>query len=243
MQTELRQFAQKIAKNGLTEVGCAVALMWFLERGRTTTEVTPAYLAELMHDLALKGRVNLTRFREQLLRNSDVIKGKTSGSVRLRLASKSRLDDKYLPLCRNSEPVQTDDHLIRADLFATGPAYLARLVAEINGCYHYGFYNGCAVLCRRLMERLLISAFEKQGHGSAIRDGLGEYMALADIIGRAASGHHIKLSRGTQGAMSAIKSLGDLGAHHPFHMVRQREVDDHRLDFAKVISELDALAK
>jgi hypothetical protein len=185
----------------------------------------------------------LTRFREQLLRNSDVRRWKDAGTVRLRLASKSRLDEKYLPLCRNSEPVQTDDHLIAADLFAAGPAYLARLVAEINGCYHYGFYNGCAVLCRRLMERLLILAFEKQGQGSAIRDGSGEYVVLADIIGRAASGHHIKLSRGTQGSMSAIKNLGDLGAHHPVHMVRQREVDDHRLDFAKLISELSALAK
>src|SRR4051794_16802805 len=224
MQAELARFAQKLAKNGPTEVGCAVALLWFLEREQNASEVTPAYLAELMHDLALKGRVNMTRFKEQLLKHSDIIRGKANGTVKLRLVSKSRLDEKYAPLCGNAEPVQTDDHVLAANVFDSKPNYLSRLVAQINGCYHFGFHDGCAVLCRRLMERLLILAFEKQGHSAIIRDASGENRPLADLIGLASSGQYFKLARGTDRTMAAIKVLGDTAAHHPVHLTRQKDI-------------------
>ncbi|QDP23946.1 hypothetical protein [Bradyrhizobium cosmicum] len=237
MQANLQQFAQKISRLGLSEVGCAVALLWFIER-EGVTDVTPARLADLMHDLALKGKINLSRFTRQLLENADVIRGKVRGTVKLRLVSKSRLDGKYLPFCGSATPTLTDDHILASDLFSAGPTYLARIVAQINGCYHYGFHDGCAVLCRRLMECLLILAFEKRGHGSVIRDGSGEYKGLGDIIRLAASGQYLKLTRGTDASMTAIKKLGDTGAHHPVYVTRQKDIDAYRLDYAKLISEL-----
>ena len=95
IKTSLASFAEGISKLGLTEVGYAVALLWYFDQEEGRPELRPAYLAELMHDLSLRRRVNVTRLGRQLLANRDVIRGKEMGTVRLRLASRSRLSSRY----------------------------------------------------------------------------------------------------------------------------------------------------
>ncbi|KQP30602.1 hypothetical protein ASF49_13950 [Methylobacterium sp. Leaf104] len=92
------------------------------------------------------------------------------------------------------------------------------------------------------METLLIEAFEAQGHGSVIRAGK-EYLGLNDIIGVARSGQHIKLSRGMPDVLEQIKLFGDAAAHSRTHITSQRDVDDIKLAFRRIISELATLAK
>ncbi len=71
MKTSLASFAEGISKLGLTEVGYAVALLWYCDQEEGRPELRPAYLAELMHDLSLRRRVNITRLGRQLLANRD----------------------------------------------------------------------------------------------------------------------------------------------------------------------------
>src|SRR5450432_494030 len=39
--------------------------------------------------------------------------------------------------------------------------YIERVANQINGTYENGWYDGCAVMIRRLIETLIIEAFER----------------------------------------------------------------------------------
>jgi len=54
MKSSLALFAEDISKLGLTEVGYAIALLWYLDLQEGRPELRPAFLAGLMHDLSLR---------------------------------------------------------------------------------------------------------------------------------------------------------------------------------------------
>jgi hypothetical protein len=242
-KNSLPSFAEGISKLGLTEVGQAIALLWYFDQKEGRSELRPAHLAELMHDLSLRRRINVTRLGRQLLANRDVMRGKEMGTVRLRVAGKSRLASRYNEIAGTIVASKADVEIIPAGLFENTRPYLESLVTQINGTYQRGFYDSCAVMCRRLLECLLLLAFEKAEKGDVVRDPAGEYRALADIIGLASSNRHIKLSRGAGTVMGKIEYVGELAAHHPTYITRQKDIDEQRSGFRRVIAELTHLAE
>jgi hypothetical protein len=243
MQNNLPSFAEGIAKLGLTETGLAIALLWYFDQSEGRSELRPAYLAELMHDLSLRRRVNVTRLGRQLLANRDVMRGREMGTVRLRVAGKSRLSSRYNEIAGIAAAPATDAQIIPAGLFENTRPHLESLVTQINGTYQHGFYDSCAVMCRRLLECLVLLAFERAEKGDVIRDAAGEYRAFADIIGLACSNRHIKLTRGAGTVMGKIEYVGGLAIRHPTYITRQKDIDEQRPGFRRVISELADLAE
>jgi hypothetical protein len=242
-KSNLPSFAQGISKLGLTEAGYAIALLWYFDQVEGKAELRPGFLAEMIQELSLRQKVNTTRLGRQLLASRDVVRGKEMGTVRLRVASKSRLSLRYNDIAGTVVPVRIDPHILPAGLFENTRPNLETLVVQINGTYQHGFYDACAVLCRRLLECLLLLAFERADKGNVIRDGAGEYLAFADIIGLASSNQHIKLTRGAGAVMGKIEYVGDLAAHHPTYTTRRKDIDEQRPGFARVISELAELAE
>jgi hypothetical protein len=258
MKSTLHSFAEGISKLGLTEVGHAIALLWYFDLQEGKPELRPAFLAELMHDLSLRRQVNATRLGRQLLANRAVMRGKEMGTVRLRLTSKSRLSSRYNEIAGTAVTPEDGTHIIPAGLFDDTRPYLQTLAVQINGTYQSGFYDACAVMCRRLLNCLLLLAFESAAKGKVIRDDLafesaakgkvirdasGEYRAFAHIIELASSNRHIKLARGASAVMGKMDYVGDLAAHHPTYTTRQKDIDEQRLAFHRVISELARLAE
>ncbi|HMH73652.1 MAG TPA: hypothetical protein VK554_15305, partial [Bradyrhizobium sp.] len=127
IKTSLASFAEGISKLGLTEVGYAVALLWYCDQEEGRPELRPAYLAELMHDLSLRRRVNITRLGRQLLANRDVIRGKEMGTVRLRVASKPRLSYRYSEITGSTDTARIHSHVIPTGLFENTRPYLETL--------------------------------------------------------------------------------------------------------------------
>jgi len=115
------------------------------------------------------------------------------------------------------------------------------MVLQINGCYQMGFYDGCAVLSRRIMESLLIAAFEKTAHTDAIKQG-SDYLMLSGIISAARSGQYFRLSRGIGEKMELIKNLGDTAAHNRSHITTKLDIDQIAMGLRQVLSELCNLA-
>ncbi len=120
--------------------------------------------------------------------------------------------------------------------------YLENLARQINGCYQLGYYDGCAVMSRRLMECLLILAFNEQGHAQTILNPSGDPQPLAELISLAASGQYIRLARGSGAVLSKVKELGDRAAHHPTYNTRRQDIDNLSVGYAALISELAHLA-
>lgn len=238
MENNLKSFAANIAALGMNETGCGIALLWFLEQSAAGTEPTPSELAAMMHDLALKGRINQSRFAQGLRAHRDVIHGKRPGSVKLRLAAKARLSERFAKFTTITQP-EISPHVLEEDF--SRRKYLAALAAQINGTYQFQFYDGCAALCRRLMETLMIEAFERLGHAEEIKDGKN-YRPLSELIGLAGSGRWIKLHRGSVETMEKVKEVGDTAAHHRIYITRKSDIDEVKLPFRRVISELMHIA-
>jgi hypothetical protein len=241
--SKLAIFAEAISRLGLSEKGCAIALLWYRTEVEGAAEQTPSSLARSMHELSLRGLVNVSRLADQLRLDRTIIKGAAPGTVKLRLAAIPQLTAKYGGLIGSTPKPKIDDHVLPPDFFAGSRQYLQALVTQINGSYHFGFYDACAVLCRRLEECLLILAFEAAGARADLLDGNGEYRPLNEIIGLLSSTRHVKLARGSSAILTKIKELGDTAAHHPTYVTRQRDIDDQRVGYAKVVSELVHLAK
>lgn len=238
--SDFEGFCEGLARLDLTEVGNAVALLWYLTARGDVAEITVGALADLLHDSALTSRVNTARLRSKLRAHKDVVAGKTPDSFRIRLARRSDLAREFEPLCKRPLP-KVEDHIFVAADFLKTRGYIESLVVQINGSYQFGFYDSCIVLCRRLIEVLLIEAFEASGHGAAIRTHNG-YLALSDIIGVARSGKYIKLAKPTGAALEEIKEAGDTGAHSRTYITKPKDIDDLRLKLRRVVSELMTLA-
>jgi len=238
MKSGLAHFAENISKLGLTEVDCAIALLWYLDLNEGRSELRPAFLAELMHDLSLRQRVNATRLGRQLLANRDVMRGKEMGTVRLRHASKPRISSRYNGMIKAASPPETDCQIIPTGLFENSCPHLEALAVQINGTYQAGFYDACAVMCRRLLGCMLLLAFGGAKKSELVRDIHGEYLELADLILMASSSRHIKLARRAGTVMRMIEYVGDLAARHPVHITQQKDIDKQRPGFRRLMTEL-----
>jgi hypothetical protein len=67
----------------------------------------------------------------------------------------------------------------------TRRGYLIRVGRQMNGAYDAGWYDACAVMMRRLLETVIIEAFEKKGLDSKIKDGSGEFLMLTSLVNAA----------------------------------------------------------
>jgi hypothetical protein len=239
MKSRVAYFAEDISKLDLKEVDFAIALLWYFDLLEGTPELRPAFLAELMYDL-LRRRVNVTRLGRQLLANRDVMRGKEMGTVRLRHASKPRLSSHYNEIAGTTVTPKIEQQIVPTGLFENTRPYLEALVLQINGTYQAGFYDACALMCRRLLECMLLLALERAGKSEVTRDPDGEYLKFADIIQLASSNRHIKLPRGAGAVLGKIEYLA---GHHPTYTTRQKDIDEQRLGFRRVISQLVHLAK
>jgi len=92
--------------------------------------------------------------------------------------------------------------------------YIEKVCTQLNGCYHYGFHDGAAVMVRRLIETLIIEAYEHLGRPEDIRDSNGHYLMLGDLVGVALGQKGLSLGREAKTALQDIQKLGDRSAQN-----------------------------
>jgi len=109
--------------------------------------------------------------------------------------------------------------------------YLEKVGNQVNGCYERGWYDGCTVMLRRLIETLIIEAFEHHGIAGKIKGESGDFLYLRDLISKALGETTWNLSRNTKRALPQLKDIGDRSAH-------SRRYNAHRADVDKVIPDL-----
>lgn len=235
---DLSAFAAGLSQMTLTQAEIAVALMWFYRA--SAPEIAASDLGTQMHELSLTPAVNLTRLSLQLAKHEDTVRGSRKNYFKLKLASVAKLTEAYGPLVGPLAPVVQHRLLPESQTKGTR-RYLQSLALQLNGCYESAFYDGCAVMCRRLAETLLIEAFEYTGKGAAIKSG-NDYLQFGEIIGIAGSGAHIKLARSTPRTLNRVKAIGDTAAHDRAYITSVTDIDDIAHEFRKLVAELMVLA-
>lgn len=122
--------------------------------------------------------------------------------------------------------------------------YIERVTHQINGTYEKGWFDGCAVMMRRLLETLIIECFEAHGIAAKIKNPKsGDFLYLADLISCLLSEPTWNLGRNTKCALPRLKAIGDQSAHSRRYNAHREDIDKLISDFRTTCQELLYLAK
>jgi len=121
--------------------------------------------------------------------------------------------------------------------------YIEKVANQVNGCYEHGWFDACAVMMRRLVETLIVEAFESYGIAHKIKNPNGDFLYLSDLIDRALSETAWNLGRNTRRALPRLKDLGDRSAHSRRFNAHCGDIRKVMDDFRVVVQELVYLAK
>ncbi|CAN5141399.1 hypothetical protein BH10PSE1_BH10PSE1_28730 [soil metagenome] len=239
---KLRALAERLVSEEAKELEIGVSLLWFLTHADPALVVSAKEIGDHMQDLGIRSGVNSSRLKSNLAKHPDVVKGRSAGTFRIKTGKSAPYEAKYADL-RSPELIPVPDNFLPVSISLGGRKHFEALRREINGAFEFGFYNSCAVMCRRLMECLLIEAFDVSGNKTAISGGDGNLLGLNDILAKAKAGSHVKLSRSAPRVADKVKDSGDAAAHSRHYITSRRDIEDLNPGFRQLISELAALAR
>ena len=153
------------------------------------------------------------------------------------------LNEKYLHFLNYKKPLPEikDDHCLITlpDLKLNSKKGLSsklipQLIKEANYNYDLRLYNSCALICRRICEILVIEALEKYNNGKNDSDkikieGENGYLGFGYLIGQFKNCKFsgVKKDKHIQECLDNVKKYGDIGAHHKFRLVEEKDIKDY----------------
>lgn len=132
---------------------------------------------------------------------------------------------RLLVIVDETPKLSNSDVTLPYSLFEETSGYIQGIVRQINGCYVSGWYDACAVMIRRLVETLVIEAFEFHKIESKITNSAGDYLHLADLVTKALNEPTWNLSRNVKKALPGLKDVGDLSAHSRRFIAQREDIE------------------
>jgi hypothetical protein len=198
-------------------------------------------LARLISNTGL-GNPNQTRLTEAL-RKSGKVTENLSGFA-LKTLARSQIREQLKPILGPSRPkVDQDLGYLPRPVWIKTRGYIEKICEQLNGCFHFEYYDGTAVIARRLLETLLIESYETLGRADEIRDKDGNYNVLSVIVRAALSDKGLSLGRDAKKAVIAIKELGDRSAHNRRFNATKPDLEKIQSGVRCVVDELINLAQ
>jgi hypothetical protein len=156
------------------------------------------------------------------------------------LAAESPRD--FLPPSEGTRP--SSEHVLAYSHVKNTRGYLERVLNQINGCYEHGWFDGCAVMMRRMVETLIIECYEAEKIAGQIKNpSTGEFYMLKDLISRIIVQPEFNIGRGAKQGLGRLKEIGDYSAHSRRYIAHREDIDKVTADFRVVCQELLYLAK
>lgn len=181
---------------------------------------------------------NMSRLLRRIRESRQFVKAGSQGQFKLHAVELDELQAEYPGLRAGSEEVVSDDTILPHSLYESTRGFVESLSKQINACYEYNIFDGCAVLMRRLLEVLLILAYEHLGIESEIQDSQGNYLALERIIANAKSNRQLRLSRDSKGLIDEFRVLGNFSAHKIYYNCRRSDLTSLTRSYRATIEEL-----
>jgi hypothetical protein len=236
-----KEFATGLATLDLSHEDRAIALLWYYRESQEFDERTAADLAADLHEEGFP-RPHVTKLHRALTQSKFTIRGRRPKSFQLDLRHVADLEAKYRPFLNNqAAQVEISGAVLPNEAVAGTRVYLEKLTRQINGSYDYGFYDSCAVLCRRLMESLIIEVYIHKSLQDQIKRN-NVFMMLDGLIAHIRTNPQIHLGRNSPGTMDDLKDLGDTAAHDRTYITKKQDIDDIKMPFRRMIEELLTMA-
>lgn len=235
----LDEFFVAVDRDDLQIIDRAVYILWFLGRDDNSRVISVKDMADTIerHGYA---RPNVTRLAEALAKDRRT--ARNGQGWKLTPRARKDLDNELATTLRLRRQVQPSDSVLPRELFQGTRSYLEKVVYQINASYDFGLYDCCAVMCRRLLETLIIEVYESSGRADEIKNGAGNFFMFGDLLAYLDNDGSLNLSRNAKQGLRDFKKLGDLSAHNRRHNAVQNDIDRVRDGIRIASGELLVLA-
>jgi hypothetical protein len=208
----LEEFCQKLSSLEMDIVEQALALLWFHDEKEPDLTMKTGQLARLIKTTGL-GNPNQTRLNDALRKSGMVVENKSGFTLNLLARSKIRNQLKSI-LGPTHPKVDQDLGYLPKPVWENTRGYIEKVCTQLNGCFQFTFYDAASVLIRRLIETLIIEAYETLKRENEIKDSDNNYFMLAGLVSAATGLKGINLGRDAKKALADVKELGDRSAHN-----------------------------
>lgn len=201
------------------------------------TSFTIQQLSSVLETLGY-ARPNPSRLRANLKKSKMFVSIANSDRFRIHPATIETLDIEFPELSKKTEEIVSFNSVLPESLLQKDRAYIKSLIKQINASYENNIFDGCAVLMRRLLEILLILAYQELQIASLIQDSSGNFKLLNAIIDDAKINTKLGLSRNTRENLDGFRKLGNFSAHKIYYNADRKTIESAILDFKAAIEEL-----
>lgn len=191
----------------------ALAILWYFDRDQADVTKTSGQLTKVLDDHHI-GTPNQTALAGAIRKTKLANESKSGFS--LKPGSRKIIRD-WLPDLDGIQP--SIDHAsgyLPEPIWKNTRGYVEEVCRELNGSFHHAYYNATAVMLRRLLETLIIEAYDHLNREAEIKDGGGNYLMLSDLAERVCgeNGHKgLNLGRDSKKALKEARSVGNWSAH------------------------------
>jgi hypothetical protein len=192
---------------------------------------------ECFDDLKIEKYSNISQY---LSKNAQKSKGK---------AAKFILQKRTYHLERNCKAVidsevnaprsvVASDNYFPLELLSQTRTYLVTIANQAGSCFDNGLFDACSVMTRKLLEVLIIEAFERYNLSAKIKNKNGQFYYLSDLIDVFIAETSWNIGRNAKSSMPSLKKLGDLSAHNRRYVARKTDLEKIKGDLRIVLEEL-----
>lgn len=238
--TSLKEFVQGIVdfpKLSLSDqVDC---LGYYLLFHESRESISPTEIRQLFSELKIPPYSNLPRYLLLNIKKSRLKPAKYFMFSRGRYyLTPARIESIELGILNKIREEIPSDKLYPQELFRNTRSYVFEIAKEASICYDKALYNASSVMIRRLLETLIIEAFERKGLVSKLKDANNNFYYLSDLIRISIGEPALGLSRNVKVGLPILKNLGDLSAHSRRYLAKKSDIDNKIDDIRVVIGEL-----
>lgn len=133
--------------------------------------------------------------------------------------------------------------VIPTQIFESLSPNIQSICKQINASYEKHLFDCTAVMMRRLLEGLLVLAYQKNEIVDEITEKKGWHSSLDKIIKNASQNTTLSLSANTRKDMALFKDLGNYSAHKIWYNSTKQDIEPHILKYRAIIEELMYKAK
>lgn len=214
MNVSLDRFCEIISNLKKSNAEKALAVLWYFDHQQPDVAKTSRQLTKVLGDHHV-GTPNQTTLAEGIRKTKLATESKNGFSLK---PGSRKVIREWLP--DDLDGIQPAmDHscgYLPEPVWRNTRNYIEEVCRELNGCFRSAYYNAAAVMLRRLLETLIIEAYEHLGRENEIRDGGGNYLMLSDLAERACgeNGHQgLNLGRDSKRALKDARNVGNWSAH------------------------------
>ena len=185
-------------------------------------------------------QINISRATNNMRISKEFSVNKKTKKFSITLNTLKELEQEVLYVAENQE--ETDifekQSVLNLSIVNKAPYYIKMVVNQVNICYENGAFDACAVMIRKIIETLIIEAFERKGNDTQIKNGKGDFLFLKDLINEFLKSNIWNIGRNTKQSLPKLKDIGDLSAHNRRYIARKSDIDKIISDFRVVVEEL-----